>query len=228
MTLAVLPMSYTAAFVVGGATFPYGMYAVVDPTGVQKTANYPAHFVLGAGGTLVDPATDDTLQLIVANQALLLTAIKAQTQVLTNLLSNPVVLDANLVQTQASSSGSGGTTSPSFLLVAAEALPAFAVVRASGASMVDLASAANIHNDFGNVIGVTIATAAQGAMVPIISSGPITDAAWDWAEGPVYLDVVAGGLTQTQPSADGQFVQEIGVAVGATTIVVGIGPATLV
>ncbi len=73
MTLTVKPMSYTVTVV--GGSFAYGMYQVVDPTGVQPTAAYPGHFVLSAGGGAINPATDDTQKQVLA-------AIQSMTQAL--------------------------------------------------------------------------------------------------------------------------------------------------
>lgn len=54
-----------------GAALNYGAIQVTDPTGARATASYPAHFAFNAGGALVNPATDDTLQaLLNATQAL--------------------------------------------------------------------------------------------------------------------------------------------------------------
>ena len=82
MTLTVKPMSYTVTVV--GGSFAYGMYQVVDPTGVLSTAAYPGHFVLNATGAPVSPATDDTQLLVLAQ----LEAIAAKAIVLTDAFGN--------------------------------------------------------------------------------------------------------------------------------------------
>ncbi|WP_319764527.1 hypothetical protein [Maridesulfovibrio sp.] len=51
-----------------------------------------------------------------------------------------------------------------------------------------------------------------------LESGTVTNSAWNWTGGTVYLSLNEGELTQTPPSADGQFVQPIGVAISTSTI----------
>lgn len=69
------------------------------------------------------------------------------------------------------------------------------------------------------VVGIASAAASAGATVSVATYGEtVTNYAWSWDVGAVYLSV-AGSLTQTPP-ASGQQVQ-VGYAVDATTVFVG-------
>jgi hypothetical protein len=65
------------------------------------------------------------------------------------------------------------------------------------------------------LIGVTITAALASEPVNIQSAGPLTDASWQWAPGPVWVGI-DGRLTQTPP--DDGFDLLIGSAVSATRI----------
>lgn len=82
-------------------------------------------------------------------------------------------------------------------------------------------ASAAILADLGTVIGVTTGAAAAGADVAVVSSGAIDEPSWAWAPGPVWLGL-DGNLTQIPPA--GAFVQQIGVAVGPTRLIVSLGP----
>jgi hypothetical protein len=82
MTLTVKPMSYTVTVV--GGSFAYGMYQVVDSTGAQPTAAYPAHLVINAGGSPVNPATEDTQQLLLTAMQNMAQILSASTVTLTD------------------------------------------------------------------------------------------------------------------------------------------------
>lgn len=65
------------------------------------------------------------------------------------------------------------------------------------------------------VIGVVLLTTAitGGQEIPVLTRGYVRSDGWSWNEGvPVYQGS-SGVLTQTQPSASGNYVQQIGVAV---------------
>lgn len=75
------------------------------------------------------------------------------------------------------------------------------------------------------LLGLTLTAATPGAPVNIQRSGPIDDAGWNWAPGPVWLGA-DGTLTQTPP-ADGYDVL-IGAAMSATRLTLNIqDPITL-
>lgn len=65
------------------------------------------------------------------------------------------------------------------------------------------------------LIGVTITAGLASEPVNIQSAGPLTDASWQWAPGPVWVGS-AGQLTQAPP--DDGFDLLIGSAVSATRI----------
>lgn len=65
------------------------------------------------------------------------------------------------------------------------------------------------------LLGLTLTAATPGAPVNIQRSGPIDDAGWNWAPGPVWLGP-AGTLTQAPP-AEGYDVL-IGAAMSATRL----------
>lgn len=66
------------------------------------------------------------------------------------------------------------------------------------------------------VCGLTLTATSGPGDVTVQRSGPITDAAWNWAPGRVYLGM-GGALTQSPPE-DG-FDVLVGVAVSATRLI---------
>ena len=82
MTTTVTSFSYQIA-AAGGGTFQYGIFNVLDST-TGKTVGYPGHFVLNAAAAAVNPATDDTQLLVLAQ----LEAIAAKAIVLTDAFGN--------------------------------------------------------------------------------------------------------------------------------------------
>ena len=65
------------------------------------------------------------------------------------------------------------------------------------------------------VIGISTQAGTVGSMVGVQTSGPMTNASWSWAAGPVYVDD-DGVLTQTAPTAG--WVVRIGTAIATDTI----------
>jgi hypothetical protein len=65
--------------------------------------------------------------------------------------------------------------------------------------------------------GITKAAAAPFTSVEYVTSGLITDSAWNWSSGPIYAGL-NGGLIQTAPISG--FVLEIGKALSPTQILV--------
>jgi hypothetical protein len=66
-------------------------------------------------------------------------------------------------------------------------------------------------------VGITKAAAAPSTSVEYVTSGLITDSAWNWLSGPIYAGL-NGGLVQTAPISG--FVLEIGKALSPTQILV--------
>jgi len=80
------------------------------------------------------------------------------------------------------------------------------------------------HSD--RVVGVTRGAVTSPALAEVITSGLLTDSAFNWAfPAPIYLGQ-NGVLTQTLPAfPTAQFFKAIGVAVSATTIVIDLAPS---
>ncbi|GEM_PF-5929785 len=57
-----------------------------------------------------------------------------------------------------------------------------------------------------------------GQQGKFLKTGTVTKSSWNWTGGMVYLSLNEGQLTQTPPSADGQYVQPIGIATASSTI----------
>ena len=91
------------------------------------------------------------------------------------------------------------------------------VVR-STATGCDYADSSDLTH-LGKVIGITNATTLQGSLVKIWPAGKITDLSFNFTLGPVYL-TTNGFMTQTPPTTG--FIQQIGVALSQTTILVQI------
>lgn len=74
------------------------------------------------------------------------------------------------------------------------------------------------------VLGVTTGASVEGAVSNIQAVGPMTESSWSWTPNlPVYLGQ-NGLLTQTPPAQpQAAFSLVIGVAVSATTLLIGLG-----
>lgn len=79
--------------------------------------------------------------------------------------------------------------------------------------------------DMTSQLAVTTQAAAAGATITVATQYEISEGAWNWTPGRVYLALSGGGLTQA-PAATGAIL-EVGRAVDATTIQFGIQPAIL-
>lgn len=101
-TNTVLPVARQVTIV--GGSFLYGTYAVTfaQPVNGIAAAEYPAHFVLNETGAPVNPATDDTAQLLLGAVRALTAALN--TAVLQNVASLSALI-ATLPTTQPSTSG---------------------------------------------------------------------------------------------------------------------------
>lgn len=72
------------------------------------------------------------------------------------------------------------------------------------------------------ILGITTGSADAGSQIEIAVEGEIDEPTWNWTPGPVYVGV-NGLLTQVAPSTG--VVQQIGVALASTKILIRIGPA---
>jgi hypothetical protein len=79
--------------------------------------------------------------------------------------------------------------------------------------------------DMTSQLAVTTQAAAAFAPITVATQYEISEGAWNWSQGRVYLALTGGGLTQTP--ADTGAILEVGRAVNATTIQFGIQPAIL-
>lgn len=70
--------------------------------------------------------------------------------------------------------------------------------------------------DMASCLMVTTQAAASGASVVCATSTVMTEPAWSWAPGRIYLSAASGGLTQTLPISGA--ILEVGRAVSPTTI----------
>ena len=104
-----------------------------------------------------------------------------------------------------------------FVAVADQAIGGHRVV-ISTATGCDYADSSNLAH-LGKVIGMTNAATSAGNSVKIWPAGKITEPSFNFALGPVYLST-NGLLTQTPPTTG--FIQQIGVALSQTTILVQI------
>ena len=69
------------------------------------------------------------------------------------------------------------------------------------------------------VVGIAMQSVSTGDPVDIRTSGPITDPAWSWTGGPVYVGD-AGVLTQTAPTSG--WIVSVGSAISSNTIDVNV------
>jgi hypothetical protein len=103
---------------------------------------------------------------------------------------------------------------------ASVALGGHRAVYASGSGQVDYADRTNPAHR-GKVLGITTGAVSQGVDVQIQQAGEITEPSWNWSNGPVYLNT-NGTLTQTAPTSG--FLQEIGVAISPTRLMIDLKP----
>ena len=75
--------------------------------------------------------------------------------------------------------------------------------------------------DIGLAIAITTGAAAADATATLRAYGEISEPSWAWTPGPVFLGV-NGVLTQTVPTSG--YVQQIGVALSSTKLMVDIRP----
>lgn len=101
--------------------------------------------------------------------------------------------------------------------VAESNIPAYSVVRFSGFNRI--LQATNFHMNSNNVFGMIEKNAATGEVVNVVTSGVVTNPAWDWTaagiNAPIYIDNV-GQLTTTPPAIP----QVIGIVVDIRSILI--------
>lgn len=109
-------------------------------------------------------------------------------------------------------------TGDTIQLTTASPIGGHRIVYASGGVAL-LADAGNVAHA-GKVVGMTPAAVSAGVVTVVIGNA-ITEPSWNWTPGPVYLG--SNGLpTQTRPTVG--FLQEIGVALEPTRLVVDLKP----
>lgn len=79
--------------------------------------------------------------------------------------------------------------------------------------------------DMTSQLAVTTQAASHGAPITVGTQCEITEGAWSWSPGRIYLASGGGSLTQTPPATGALL--EVGRAVSSTTILFGIQPAIL-
>lgn len=106
---------------------------------------------------------------------------------------------------------------------AAQILGGHRIVRSVDADRVGYADANDVEGA-GEVLGLTLTAALQGADVDVMVDGDVEEASWSWTpEEPIYLGA-AGQLTQTDPATSGAAVAvEVGYATSHTSMRVRIG-----
>jgi hypothetical protein len=78
---------------------------------------------------------------------------------------------------------------------------------------------------FGCILGLALNSATAGQSVNVQFAGQVTFSGWNWTgNGPVFLDL-NGQLTQTPPASG--FALQMGVPLGATSVLLSMQPALL-
>lgn len=78
----------------------------------------------------------------------------------------------------------------------------------------------------GYVVGMALQTALEGAQCKVQTSGEIVNPAWILSPGAIYYVSTGGTISLTPPTSG--FVQKIGLAKNATTLVISLGEAITV
>lgn len=100
------------------------------------------------------------------------------------------------------------------------------VLYAQADSVLDQADASAIGT--GRAIGIAREAASAGEALIVQVAGVVEYSSWTLTPNAVqYLSTTAGGLTETAPSATGEVVTVVGVAVSATELVLLIDPPIL-
>lgn len=76
--------------------------------------------------------------------------------------------------------------------------------------------------------GLAVAATTDGNPISIIRNGFVRNDVWTWTAGQrIYLSTTAGGLTATAPSASGDTVKEVGLAISADILFLDFGKLEL-
>ena len=111
--------------------------------------------------------------------------------------------------------GSGGAAAYDFPGTSAGALQGLRVVALSASDQL-IHPDRSVAADGLRILGLALtAASAPGQAVTVRRRGAVTEAAWAWDEGPVYVGD-GGELTQTVPPSG--WLCQIGVAINATTV----------
>lgn len=114
----------------------------------------------------------------------------------------------------------GGSGSSFIEVVAAADILAFNPIKANGT----IPDSSTI-NDRNKIVGITLEDVLNTFTAKVISEGPVTNPAWSWTRGDrIFLNGTS--LSTTVPGSG--FVQSIGVAIAADTILVQISPGILI
>jgi hypothetical protein len=131
---------------------------------------------------------------------------------------SPAVVEVGSPGTQGVPGAAGTDANATFEAISGEAINALRVVKIA-AGQAYRADAAD-PNDAQLLVGISItATSAAGQALTVRNDGPLSDAAWNWAQGVVYCGA-NGVLTQTPPSTG--FVCEVGRVLAPDTILIDI------
>lgn len=115
--------------------------------------------------------------------------------------------------------GPPGANTVSVTAIADQALGGHRVIKVTPTGC-DYADSSNL-SDFGKVIGITDSAFSGGASVTIFSQKLITEPSWNFALGPVFLST-NGTLTQVAPTSG--FIQQVGVALSPTELLINLYP----
>lgn len=111
-----------------------------------------------------------------------------------------------------------------FVATAAQALSGHRVLRAASPDTVDYADSATVAQA-NSVVGLSTGAASAGAPVTVQYAGPLVEPSWNWTPNlPVFCGLL-GALTQTAPTAGFSLV--VGIAMDATSILVGVKQPTV-
>jgi hypothetical protein len=115
---------------------------------------------------------------------------------------------------------SGIGASSDLLINSAETLSGHKVVFATAAGVAPASSADSTH--INRAIGITTGASTINQTATVRREGELTESAWAWALGPIYLGI-DGTLVQPAPSTG--FVQEVAIALTPTKILINIRPS---
>lgn len=182
---------------------------------------------VGSAGTAVT-VSGGTAQRVVLDQRTVAAIANGRPQVVVRDATTPVQVDQRDTVVRAGSAmGVQGRPGPAggatFEVIAGANLtyPVIVAIVDGVAHVADPASVADMTSQ----LAVTTQAAAAGAPITVATQYEISEGAWSWTPGRVFLAPSGGGLTQTLGTTGA--ILEVGRAVDATTIQFGIQPAIL-